>query len=64
MTRLGVKWRGMVCTGWTDGYTNPVFRMLRRLPRVTAIVGPWSHEWPDCAKPGPQIGYLQVSRGP
>ena len=35
--------------------------MVERLKcDVRALVGPWSHEWPDQATPGPQIGYLQV----
>lgn len=51
----------VVVPGWADGYTNPVFRMLEKLPDARALVGPWSHEWPDEATPGPQIGYLQAS---
>lgn len=46
--------------GWADGYTNPIFRMLEHLkcPRK-ALVGPWAHKYPNFAKPGPQIGFLQ-----
>lgn len=46
--------------GWADAYTNAVFRMMEHLqvPK-RAIIGPWSHEFPDLAVPGPRIGYLQ-----
>ena len=48
-----------VC-GWTDGYSNPVFRMLERLecPRK-AMIGPWGHQYPHDGVPGPAIGWLQ-----
>ncbi len=46
--------------GWLDGYTNPVFRMLENLPGpVKGLVGPWAHEYPEVAEPGPRIGFLQ-----
>ena len=46
--------------GWADGYTNAVFRLLEGLPGPKkALIGPWSHEYPHTAKPGPQIGFLQ-----
>ena len=44
--------------GWHDLYTNAVFRMVRENPHFRGIIGPWSHEWPDIAVPGPQIGFL------
>lgn len=46
--------------GWADGYTNPLFRLMDNLdvPKK-GIVGPWAHEFPDMAIPGPQMGYLQ-----
>lgn len=46
--------------GWEDGYTNAVFRMLENLnvPRK-GLIGPWTHEYPEMAVPGPQIGFLQ-----
>lgn len=47
-------------SGWLDPYRNSVFRMLQHLrcPRK-GLVGPWGHEYPHVAKPGPQIGFLQ-----
>jgi putative CocE/NonD family hydrolase len=46
--------------GWTDGYTNAVFRLLANLkvPRK-GLVGPWAHKYPHFGVPGPQIGFLQ-----
>ncbi|MFD1861391.1 CocE/NonD family hydrolase [Planococcus chinensis] len=46
--------------GWADGYTNAVFRMIQNLkgPKK-GLIGPWAHEYPEVAVPGPQIGFLQ-----
>jgi putative CocE/NonD family hydrolase len=49
-----------VVGGWTDGYSNSVFRMLANLKSpCKGLVGPWAHKYPHFAKPGPQIGFLQ-----
>ena len=50
----------MLVSGWADGYSNAVFRMLENLqaPRK-ALVGPWSHRYPHMGLPGPAIGFLQ-----
>jgi len=47
-------------SGWADGYSNAVFRMLEHLdgPRK-GLIGPWSHKYPHMGKPGPAIGFLQ-----
>ncbi len=46
--------------GWADGYTNAVFRLLEGLPGPKkGLIGPWSHEYPHMAVPGPRIGFLQ-----
>ena len=44
--------------GWHDGYTNCALRMPATLPDCKAIVGPWSHNWPDTAVPGPNIAFM------
>merc|ERR1719228_984450 len=44
--------------GWHDGYTNCALRMAQTLPKCQALVGPWSHNWPDEAVPGPNIGFM------
>jgi len=47
--------------GWEDGYSNTVPMLLegcRDIP-VHGLVGPWGHNFPFNAVPGPQIGYLQ-----
>jgi uncharacterized protein len=46
--------------GWPDGYTNAVLRLLEGLPGPRkGLIGPWGHEFPDRALPGPNFGYLQ-----
>ncbi|UOQ92900.1 CocE/NonD family hydrolase [Halobacillus shinanisalinarum] len=47
-------------SGWQDGYTNAVFRLLENLPNESkGLVGPWAHEYPEVAIPEPAIGFLQ-----
>ncbi|MDR9501611.1 MAG: CocE/NonD family hydrolase [Desulfurivibrionaceae bacterium] len=50
----------MAVSGWADGYSNAVFRLLEQLqvPRL-GLVGPWSHKYPHQGVPGPAIGFLQ-----
>jgi putative CocE/NonD family hydrolase len=52
----------MAVGGWSDGYTNAIFRLLEHLavPRQ-GLVGPWGHKYPHLGKPGPAIGFLQES---
>jgi len=47
-------------SGWTDGYSNAVFRLLEHLsvPRK-GLIGPWGHKYPHIGVPGPDIGFLQ-----
>lgn len=53
----------LAVSGWADGYTNAVFRLLEHLdvPR-RGLVGPWGHKYPHLGIPGPAIGYLQEVR--
>lgn len=46
-------------SGWADGYSNAVFRLVAnlRVP-VKGLVGPWSHRYPHIAEPGPAIDFL------
>jgi len=50
----------MTVGGWADGFTNAVFRLLRKLetPRL-GLIGPWGHKYPHNGIPGPAIGFLQ-----
>lgn len=52
----------MAVSGWADGYTDAVFRLLENLkvPKL-GLVGPWSHKYPHQGIPGPAIGFLQES---
>ena len=50
----------MAVSGWADGYSNAVFRLLQHLPGPRlGLVGPWSHKYPHQGSPGPAIGFLQ-----
>lgn len=47
-------------SGWADGYSNAVFRLLSNLSVPTkGLIGPWSHVYPHLGNPGPAIGFLQ-----
>ncbi len=50
----------MAVGGWADGYTNAVMRLLDGLDvPCRGIIGPWAHQYPYAARPGPGIGFLQ-----
>jgi putative CocE/NonD family hydrolase len=50
----------LASSGWADGYSNAVTRLLENLqvPRK-GLIGPWSHKYPHLGEPGPAVGYLQ-----
>jgi len=52
----------MCVSGWADGYSNSIFRLLKGLsvPRL-GLIGPWGHTYPHLGEPGPAIGFLQES---
>ncbi len=47
-------------SGWADGYTNAVFRLMENLsvPRK-GLIGPWGHKYPHMGGPGPAIDFLR-----
>ncbi|MCV2864328.1 CocE/NonD family hydrolase [Albidovulum sediminicola] len=46
--------------GWADNYMNTVSHLVENLTApVKGIVGPWVHQYPHTALPGPAIGFLQ-----
>ncbi|NUB45111.1 CocE/NonD family hydrolase [Fertoebacter nigrum] len=45
--------------GWADNYMNTVAHLVENAPLAKGIVGPWVHQYPHTAVPGPQIGFLQ-----
>jgi uncharacterized protein len=52
----------MIWGGWADNYMNTVAAMVEKAPGpVQGIVGPWVHQYPHTAVPGPGIGFLQVA---
>ena len=46
--------------GWADGYMNTVDHLVRGVG-AKGIVGPWVHQYPHTAVPGPAIGFLQLA---
>ena len=52
----------MAVSGWADGYSNTVFRLLENLkvPRH-GIVGAYGHKYPHMGGPGPVIDFLSES---
>ncbi|WP_433697570.1 CocE/NonD family hydrolase [Nocardiopsis sp. CA-288880] len=50
----------LASSGWADGYSNAVLRVLENLDVPSrGLIGPWSHRYPHMGVPGPAIGYLQ-----
>ncbi len=49
-------------SGWADGYSNSVFRLMQNLkvPRK-GLIGAWGHKYPHMGNPGPAIGFLNES---
>ncbi|AZL60645.1 CocE/NonD family hydrolase [Tabrizicola piscis] len=48
--------------GWADNYMNTVSHLVRNLAvPVQGIVGPWVHQYPHMAVPGPRVGFLQIA---
>jgi len=52
----------MIWGGWADNYMNTVDKLLRGMPGACkGVVGPWVHQYPHTAVPGPQVGFLQMA---
>lgn len=46
--------------GLADGYSDTVLRLAAGMgPQAKALLGPWSHNFPEMGVPGPNIGFLQ-----
>ncbi|MCA9559806.1 MAG: CocE/NonD family hydrolase [Myxococcales bacterium] len=55
-----VKCPVLCASGWADGYSNAVLRLVEHLDApCRGLIGPWSHQYPHLAVPGPAIGFLQ-----
>ncbi|MER6915776.1 CocE/NonD family hydrolase [Streptomyces sp. NPDC000594] len=54
----------LLAGGLHDPARDAVPRLLTTLPpdRVRALLGPWTHQYPDRGLPGPAIGFLQETR--
>ncbi len=46
-------------SGWQDGYTDRVFRLLENLPYAKGLIGPWAHEFPEVATPEPAMDFCR-----
>ena len=52
----------MIVGGWADNYMNTVATLVQNLTvPVQGIVGPWGHQYPHSAEPGPRIGFPEVA---
>ena len=49
----------LIWGGWADNYMNTVAAIVENVPGSKGIVGPWVHQYPHTAVPGPQVGFLQ-----
>jgi uncharacterized protein len=51
----------MLWSGWADCYPTPILRAYSRLnvPKKV-VVGPWGHDWPESAVPGPRIAFREI----
>jgi uncharacterized protein len=48
----------MLWSGWADCYPTPILRAFSKLNAPKrAFVGPWDHDWPEMAVPGPRIDF-------
>lgn len=46
----------LIWGGWADGYMNTVAELVEHAG-AKGIVGPWVHQYPHTAVPGPQVGF-------
>lgn len=54
-----VKCAVFVVGGWADWYPTPLLRIFAGLKGPKrALIGPWSHQFPDAGLPGPQVDWL------
>jgi uncharacterized protein len=53
-----------VVEGWSDWYSNPMLRIFAKLKgEKRALIGPWGHQWPNNALPGPRIDWYSQALG-
>ncbi len=49
----------LAVSGWADGYSNAVPRLLANLAApCRGLIGPWGHQYPHEGVPGPAIDFL------
>ena len=48
-----------IVSGWMDGYVNPTLRVFQHVAAPKkAMVGPWTHMFPEWGVPEPRIGFM------
>jgi putative CocE/NonD family hydrolase len=48
--------------GWNDNYMNTVAALMENAAGpVKGLIGPWVHQYPHTAVPGPRVGFLQMA---
>ena len=51
----------LIIGGQSDAYRNAAIRMAGKLNKESkAIIGPWTHNWPDVSVCGPNIDFLHL----
>ena len=51
-------------SGWADWYPTPLLRVFANLGVPgRALIGPWSHQFPDGGIPGPRVEWLSQALG-
>ena len=51
----------LIWGGWADNYMNTVAAIVGNVPGSKGIVGPWVHQYPHAAVPGPAAGFLGLA---
>ena len=50
--------------GWADYLSRAVPRILSQIPSPgRGLIGPWGHQYPQDATPGPAMGFLLLAGG-
>ena len=45
--------------GWSDSYRNSPFELVEGMPdKAKVLIGPWGHQYPHLARPGPGTDFL------
>ncbi|WP_050528261.1 CocE/NonD family hydrolase [Pseudorhodobacter aquimaris] len=48
-------------SGWADNYMNTSAKLVENVAGAKAIIGPWVHQYPHQAVPGPAMGFMDAA---